>query len=309
MIVVAGLTPAWQQILRFDSFRLGEVNRAAEAQWCASGKVLNVGIAATLLGSPCRTICPVGGPARAAFERECGELNMAVDWIAASEPTRVCTTLLDDATAETTELVENARPLNAAELRAYVEAYGRAAAQADVAVLTGSLPANVPTDFYRELAALTPGRMIVDARGPELLSLLDGARKPTIVKPNREELAKTSGTPLDDDESLVAAMRSLNARGAEWVVVSGGPQAVWATTRDEVRRLTPPRVERVVNPIGCGDCLAAGIADALDRGCEVVEALRFGIAAAVDNLTTLVPARIDRPRAARWAPTIGVERW
>ena len=39
MIVAAGLTPAWQQILRFDALRLGEVNRAVEAHWCASGKV------------------------------------------------------------------------------------------------------------------------------------------------------------------------------------------------------------------------------------------------------------------------------
>ena len=30
MILSAGLTPAWQQILVFDRFRYGEVNRAAE---------------------------------------------------------------------------------------------------------------------------------------------------------------------------------------------------------------------------------------------------------------------------------------
>jgi len=41
VILVAGLTPAWQQILRFDDFRPGEVNRASEVQWCCSGKVLN----------------------------------------------------------------------------------------------------------------------------------------------------------------------------------------------------------------------------------------------------------------------------
>ncbi len=45
MIVVAGLSPAWQQILSFDELRWGEVNRARSAHWCASGKVLNVGIA------------------------------------------------------------------------------------------------------------------------------------------------------------------------------------------------------------------------------------------------------------------------
>lgn len=308
MIVVAGLTPAWQRILRFDRLRIGEVNRAAEAIRCASGKVLNVGVAATLLGCDCRTICPVGGAARADFEREFDELGVAVDWIVTRAPTRMCTTLLDEAGERTTELVENAEPLHPAELQAYHETYRRAAAEADVAVFAGSLPAAVPTTFYRELAEWTPGRMIVDARGPELLALLDGPRKPLIVKPNREELAKTVGRAIDDDGALPAAMQSLNERGAEWVVVSAGADAVWASTSHARWRLTPPRVERVVNPIGCGDCLAAGTAAALADGAEVVEALRFGIAAAVDNLGSLVPARIDRKRVERIAPTISVER-
>ena len=56
MILSAGLTPAWQQILVFDAFRYGEVNRASEVLWCASGKVFNAGIAAHHLGGPSRTL-------------------------------------------------------------------------------------------------------------------------------------------------------------------------------------------------------------------------------------------------------------
>ena len=38
MILAAGLSPAWQQILVFDRFRPGGVNRAANARLCARGK-------------------------------------------------------------------------------------------------------------------------------------------------------------------------------------------------------------------------------------------------------------------------------
>ena len=62
MILCAGLTPAWQQILVFESFRVGEVNRAREVIWCASGKVFNAGIAAHHLGGPSLTLATVGGP-------------------------------------------------------------------------------------------------------------------------------------------------------------------------------------------------------------------------------------------------------
>ena len=45
MILAAGLSPAWQQIMTLAELRIGEVNRARDVQWCASGKVLNVGLA------------------------------------------------------------------------------------------------------------------------------------------------------------------------------------------------------------------------------------------------------------------------
>ena len=91
VILSAGLTPAWQQILVFDAFHPGEVNRAVEAHWCSSGKVLNAGIAAQHLsrGSNRRgqsrsrsgenwdsprasslTLATVGGPPLAEIDRE-----------------------------------------------------------------------------------------------------------------------------------------------------------------------------------------------------------------------------------------------
>ena len=308
MIVVAGLTPAWQQILRFERLDVGEVNRAVESAWCASGKVLNVGIAATRLGAQCRTISPVGGDVSASVRRQCAELGVEVDWIETLEPTRVCTTLLDSSCGVTTELVENAKPLHDAELRAYRSAYERAAAAANVAVWTGSLPAGTPATFYRDLLDVTPGRIVVDARGPELLALLDGTRRPLIVKPNREELAKTVGRSIDDEADLCRAMHELNDRGAEWVVVTQGSDAVWAASHTGLWKAAALSVRTVVNPIGCGDCLAAGIAVGLDRGFELIDSLRYGIAAASDNLSTLHPARIDRAAVERLAETVLVSK-
>lgn len=309
MIVAAGLTPAWQQILRFERLQIGEVNRAAEAAWCASGKVLNVGIAAARLGADCRTLSPAGGAAGESMRRQCDELGAAVEWIVAAEPTRVCTTLLDAATGATTELVENAKPLTAAELEAFRNAYARAAKSATTAVWTGSLPVGTPKTFYCDLLEFTSGQIVVDARGPELQALLDAPQKPFVVKPNREELAQTVGRPLTNDDDLRLAMRELNDRGATWVVVSQGPNAVWASSQNGLWRAVPPRAERVVNPIGCGDCLAAGIAVGLDRGSDFLDALKLGIAAAGDNLSTLHPARIDRRNVERLASQVVVERF
>jgi 1-phosphofructokinase family hexose kinase len=308
VIVVAGLTPAWQKILRFDSLQLGEVNRAVDAVWCKSGKVINVGVAATRLAARSKTICPVSSWDRAMFSRELDLLGIDVEWVETAEPTRVCTTLLDAATGAVTELVENARPLSAGELQAYRAAYSRAAVNASTAVFSGSLPAGTPNSFYRELAEVTPGRIVADVRGPELLALLDGPKKPFLVKPNREELAATVGRALKSDSDLHAAMRELNDRGAIWVVVTEGAKSVRASTLGRFYQVVPPRVERVVNPIGCGDCLAAGIAVGLDAGRPVVESLKLGLAAASDNVGKLLPAKIERSHVEWLAATIEVQQ-
>lgn len=305
MILSAGLTPAWQQILVFDTFRYGEVNRAAEVRWCSSGKVFNAGIAAHRLGGASMTLAPVGGRPLELIEREFDEMALPCRFVHTRAMTRVCTTLIDRATGMITELVENGRPLKAEELGGFRRAYAEEAAHAAVAVIIGSLPAGTPSSFYRDLVERTPCRAVLDFRGEGLLGVLD--LKPLVVKPNRRELAQTVGRPLDDDDQLREAMQSLNRRGAQWVVVTQGGGPVWLTSGSSVHRLYPPVVDRIVNPIASGDCLAAAVAWAIRDGREMIEAVKFGIGAAGENLRELLPARLDSAKVQRGAERVRVE--
>jgi 1-phosphofructokinase family hexose kinase len=304
LILAAGLTPAWQQILVFDRVRYGEVNRAREVAWCGSGKVLNAGMAAHRLGGASLTLAPLGGSPLVEIDREFADLGVPRRWIAARAATRVCTTILDRATGQITELVENGRPLTGDELRAFVAAFAEEAARAEVVVLIGSLPAGASLSLYRDLAACARCPLVLDFRGDGLLSVLE--LKPYVVKPNREELGQTFGRSLDDEADLLTAMRELNRLGAQWVVVTQGAKTVWLSSSEHVYRLTPPRIAEVVNPIGCGDCLAAGIAWASRRGDSIVDAVRFGIGAACDNLGKLLPGRLELSKATAWAERVEV---
>jgi fructose-1-phosphate kinase PfkB-like protein len=147
--------------------------------------------------------------------------------------------------------------------------------------------------------------MVLDIRGPELLALLD--LQPYVVKPNRDELARTVGRPLDQDEDLLAAMRELNERGAQWVVVTQGAGPVWVRSLAAVYRFHPPPAERVVNPIGCGDAMAAALAWATHDGLGLLDAVRLGIAAAGQNLRHLLPCRLDPARLVEEAKRVRVE--
>ncbi len=283
MILAAGLSPAWQQILRFERFAAGEVNRAAEARWCASGKVLNVGMALHHLGADGITLSTLGGETGISIRREFESAGIPARWIETRTATRVCTTILDECTGVTTELVKNTAELREAEWQGFQSAFREEATRADVVVISGSLPSNIPKTIWRDLLREMIGvdkPVVLDFRGEELLHALSA--RPFLIKPNREELAATSDRMLASDGDVLDAMRELNRRGAEWVVITNGPHAVWMTSAEKTFRLQPPQIN-VVNPIGSGDCLTAGIAWGLQQHMTPVVCVQLGIAAAVEN--------------------------
>lgn len=286
MILAAGLTPAWQQILTFDRLSSGQVNRARSTLWCGSGKVLNVGAALHQLGAESLTLSPIGGATGQQIRDDFARRGIPARWIETAASTRVCTTLLDESTQTTTELVENSSPLTDAELDEYVASFGEAARHAKCVVLSGSLPQQTPSNFYRRLMERSSGITIMDVRGRELIECLP--LRPILVKPNREELAATVGRPLTTDESVVEAMSEVRQRGAEWVVVSSGPDPLLVLGPAGLTRLVPPSIQ-VVNPIGCGDSLTAAIAVKICSGCQPLEAIEFGVAYAARKAAILHP--------------------
>jgi tagatose 6-phosphate kinase len=304
-ILCAGLSPAWQQIIVFRSFHYGQVNRAAEVHWLAQGKIINAAIAAHHLGGPTLALAPLGGPPRASIDRELAELGLARRWIVTESPTRVCTTILDQATDTMTELIEESRPLAPAELAEFRRIYTEEAAKAAAVVLTGSLPIGTPWALYRELVERTPCPAVLDFRGEGLLATLD--LKPLVVKPNREELSQTVGRSLDNDDELLDAMRSLNRRGAQWVVTTQGGRPVWVTSASNTYRLHSLPIDKVVNPLGSGDSMAAAIAWAIRAGRSVIDAVRLGIAAAAENLRRLETGRFEAAVVERLASQVQVD--
>lgn len=304
MIFAAGLSPAWQQILQFDELNVGEVNRARTADWCASGKVINVGIAARFLGAEVSLLSLIGGLSGESIATEVESYGIMADWIRCEQPTRVCTTILERS-GVTTELVENAGPVPDEQLNEFIDRFRTFSQVADVTVLTGSIPEDAGDDYYARLIRNVPAKFILDIRGSGLLHCLPYG--PFLVKPNREELAETVDQPINDEVSLITAMQALNRMGAMWVVVSDGPKTLYATSSDEAWKFTPPEIE-VLNPIGCGDCLAAGIAVSLGTDSSVVTAIQSGIAAATYNATQLFPAKVDVEASADIAGRVRSEQ-
>ncbi|MDM7990999.1 hexose kinase [Arthrobacter sp. zg-Y877] len=171
-------------------------------------------------------------------------------------------------------------------------------------VLAGSLPPEVPPDFYasvahavRERLGGAAPRIAIDSSGPPLLGALLHGAVPDLLKPNAEELAEATGfsseAALEADPLLAAraagmliergvgaVLATLGARGALLVTASGS----WLATR-------PPVQAR--STVGAGDSALAGYLLADVAGASPADCLRQAVAhgaAAASLPGTTVPA-------------------
>lgn len=169
-----------------------------------------------------------------------------------------------------------------AELDRFLADFLELAKRAEVVVVSGSLPRGVPSDFYATLADLSEVPTIVDADGEPLRHAPTG--RPTIVKPNKDELARAF--PEGGAQALIA-------RGAGSFVVSRGEDGLHAITPEGTFRARMPyRVEG--NPTGAGDALVAGLALGLADGSPWPERLRRAAALGAAAVAAPVAGEFDR---------------
>ena len=162
MILCVGTTPVYQRSMIFERVRPNDVNRAAAVHDYASGKAVNVARVLHTLGEG---VWHVGFVHRG-FDRGTGFLSSLTaaripDYsVAVDGVMRQCITVIDRAAGTATELVEEARPIDAEDWQRMEEWLAETLPKASGCVLSGSLPPGAPQDFYRsclkQLPAQTP---------------------------------------------------------------------------------------------------------------------------------------------------------
>ncbi len=297
-ILCLAITPAVQRTQRLAALRPGEVNRIRRTILTASGKGINVALALKHLGGRPLLLGFAGGDGGRYVAADMQRLGIEARWIETAAPTRHCHTLLDAATGEVTELVEEATPPSAAEWAAFHEALLAALPGCVWLAISGALPPGAPAGALAAICRAANEASVplcVDSQGEPLRQCL--AARPAIVKLNTEELARTCGLTAPSPTQLDDAARSLLDAGAGAVLVTDGPHPALLATARSIERLAIPAV-RVVNPIGSGDSVTAGLLHGLRQGLPLPDAARLGLACGSANAETETPADFTAARAA-----------
>jgi len=173
---------------------------------------------------------------------------------------------------------------------------------AELVVFAGSLPRDVPDEFYAEAIRDLARRHVPSALDCDKEPLRLGVEaEPLLVTPNQAEAESLVGQEFHDTEDFRLGLEQITALGARNVLITTDGGCVASVREDrEPRRFSAdaPRVEPV-SVVGSGDVLLAGYVAARSAGRSLEESLRAAVAAGTASTLELGAGRFDPRQAGR----------
>lgn len=274
MILTVTLNTAIDKRYVMKSLRPGEVNRVSQCFYTPGGKGLNVSRAVNISGMDIVATGFVGGYAGDYIVERLKQFGIKTDFYRLEEESRSCINIWDEEKQQQTELLEPGFTVSPESYRRFADKFRTLVKQADVVALSGSAPQGLDVTVYKELISIVKAehkKVILDTSGAYLVQGMEA--KPSLIKPNIDEIRMLTGKSCDTREELLEAAKQLHNSGIETVVISLGADGSLVVCDEGVFQAVVPKIH-AVNATGCGDSMVAGFAMGLDQGLSMEETLR-----------------------------------
>jgi 1-phosphofructokinase len=271
--------PAVDAVLLSRGLEWGETLWAESSRRVAGGKGINMARVAVAMGHQARAVFLGGGPTGRFL---CEELELAgvePHLVNTNQETRTNMVVRDPSSGRTLKVNERGAAITQTDANNFLEAVVESLPGARAVALGGSMPPGM-TDADVEALAQVIARAgvtsLIDVPG-EWLNVFCREGKPSIVKPNKNELAAALDRSLGSEEEVVAAGRELVSLGATQVIITDGPRAAFCVTEHEVWKAHPAPITGSAMA-GMGDACGVGYLLAQLDGMPVKECFQQAMA-------------------------------
>jgi 1-phosphofructokinase family hexose kinase len=317
-VATVSLNPAIDQTARVPDFTAGAVNRVEWQQSDAGGKGVNV--ASFLADAGLRVVVTgiLGEANKDPFVHLFEDKGIEDRFVRVAGSTRVNVKIVDEIQDRVTDINFPGLQVDEDDLRALFSTIESLAADTEWFVLSGSVPAGLPTNVYAQLVSRLKelGKIVVlDASGPAFAEAVPAG--PDVIKPNIDELEELVGRRLDTEDAIVDAGRVLvagagggkggSSGGIALVAVSMGPRGALFMTRDEVVHAKPPAIH-VKSTVGAGDAMVAGIVAGALRGLDLAGRARLATAFSLGALSEIGPRLPPPATIEAFAEKVSIRR-
>ncbi|OHV13816.1 1-phosphofructokinase [Kushneria phosphatilytica] len=297
-VLALSLNPALDLSVALDTLTPGTVNRASESRMSAAGKGNNVARVLAALGHEVTVSGFLGRDNAGVFERAFADWGVIDEFVRVPGDTRINIKLAEQS-GRVSDINAAGASISAEAWQQLEQRFDKQLARSPAAVvIAGSLPPGVVPEQLGRLIVLVRERGIpvwLDTSGEALIAGLKAC--PTAAKPNEHELAEWVGTALNGEAEQLAAARQLVESGIDDLFLSLGERGVcWCYRTPDgqtmMLRARPPQV-RVVNTVGAGDTLLAGLLHARLSQWSGEAGLRFATALSADAVRRIGVGRSD----------------
>ena len=284
MILTVCMSPSVDVTIELDQLNVGKVNIVKSKTLSFTGKALNVAIGVARLGGEAYATGFMYNENGVMFERVLDKEGVPFAFVWNSGRVRENYKCIDKKSmlTEINDVGGQVAPEKLAELMHMIRNFS---SRSDVTVISGGLPRGVDTSYYREIfRTVDPHSLrIADTEGAKLFAALEAGID--LVKPNLEELQETLGREFKDKNDMLSGCRELLDRGAKIVLLSLGRDGAVITNGSKNYYCKSINVA-VNSTVGAGDGMVAAAAAMLQKGADLPEILRAGVAAGTATVTT-----------------------
>lgn len=274
MILTVTLNAAIDKRYVVEGFQVGEVNRVIGCTYTPGGKGLNVSKPASIAGAKVVATGFVGGHAGHYIEDELKPFGIESAFYHMKDESRSCINIWDTVQKKQTEFLEPGFTVTEKDFEGFVEKFRTLLKDADVVAMSGSVPKGLDGTAYQRLVSIVKEagkKVILDTSGKLLTAGI--VAKPTMIKPNIDEIRMLTGSRCDDLNEIIEAAKEIHESGVEIVAVSLGGDGAIVVSHEGIYRARVPKIN-AVNTVGCGDSMIAGFAIGISEGLGVEETLK-----------------------------------
>ncbi|MBS4198201.1 1-phosphofructokinase [Bacillus sp. FJAT-49732] len=283
MIITVTLNPAIDISYRVNNFNINKGHRVENGLKTAGGKGLNVSRVLKQLGEQSLCLGFLGGQNGKWIKKRLEMDGMEQSFTTITEETRTCLAIIDEDHSTQTELLEKGPNVSEEEKERFLETFNQQLKKAKLIIASGSLPLGLEPSFYKEICKLVKEENIpffLDTSGESLKLGIEGS--PFLIKPNQEELSQFAGKELMKIEEMVEVAVKICNQGVQNVLLSLGENGAMLVRKDTILKADIPTIP-VVNPVGSGDSMIAGMAYSINNGFDLKESLRMACACGMAN--------------------------
>lgn len=273
MLYTLTLNPSIDYVMKVEDIHFGATNYSNEEYMLPGGKGINVTRILNQLNIPNTALGFIGGYTGKFIEEWMTKEQADHQFIQVEGDTRINLKLKGDTETE----INGRGPVISEENSKKLLKQIQQLTAEDTVIISGSKNKGLSETYYIEIIQLLEANnvsFVIDTNSKELLEALK--YKPLLVKPNQDELGNLYGVKIESVEEAIKYGRKLQQSGAQNVIVSlGGSGAVFIDENQSFYAEAPKG--QVVNTVGSGDSMIAGVIAGLEKGFSKLDAFKLGV--------------------------------